>query len=132
MTLECVLDTSALVAYWQSEPGAERVRAALCVGGCAMHAINMAEFLFTLPRRQLGRITVPDAAQWLEQIGIVGVEGADRRFRALSAVIRLSVPALSVGDGFALTLASLLDIPVLTSDRAFIQAAEFARVELIR
>lgn len=97
-----------------------------------MHAVNVAEFLCTLPRRQPERITISQASDWVERIGIVCIEGTDRRFRALCAAIRLAVPALSVGDGFAMALASIPDLPVVTSDKAFLHARDFAAIRLIR
>lgn len=132
MRIDCVLDTSALVAYWREEPGCDVVGAALRDSGCAMHAVNVAEFLYSLPRRRPELFNISLASDWVERVGIVCMEGLDRRFRALCAAIRLAAPALSVGDGFAVALASVMDVPVVTSDKAFARARDFASVHLIR
>ncbi len=132
MKVDFVLDASALCAFHLFETGRDRMISYLEFGTRVMHAVNIAEVCFTLSRRR-PEVFSPDSV-WdsLVRDGIGRVMTVDRQFLALTAKIRLHARALSVGDGFAVALASTLDVPVLTADRAFLQAADFARIELIR
>lgn len=132
MKADCILDTSALIAFFLREPGHVKVAAVLENEACAVHAVNVAEFCFTLSRKSPSRYEPKQARMLLDDVFIDQVDLVDPLFLELTAHIRLAAPALSVGDGFAVALASTLDIPVLTADKAFEQAGDFARVELIR
>ena len=132
MKIDLVLDTSALVAYWQKERGHDRVRAALREKGCAMHAVNVMEYLTVMPRRQPARFTVASAAHWLDRSGIACVEGTDARFRTLAASVRLADKALSMGDGVAVALAATIGAPLMVAEKAFERVSKFARIDLIR
>ncbi len=129
---DCVLDTSALIAVIRGEPGAERVRDRLTSGRRFMHAVNVAEFLFTAPRRRPDRFTPESALAWLNAAEIGVVDILDLDFLQLTAHIRLAERSLSVGDGVSVALASVLDIPLVTAERSFKHAREYARIELIR
>lgn len=97
-----------------------------------MHAVNVAEFCFSFPKRQTDRLRAKNAWELLVQDGIGSVALFDPAFLILTAEIRLVAPALSVGDGFAVALASVTGVPVLTADRAFLRAADYAEIALIR
>ncbi len=125
-------DTSALVAYWKSEPGADAVRAQLERGGCVMHEVNVCELCFTLPRKLPERFTRESALAMLKRVGVTAVGGFDREWTEVVADIRLAAPALNMGDGVAVALASALGTPLLTAERAFLSACDYARIELIR
>ena len=129
---DCVLDTSALIAVIRGEPGAERVRDRLMSGRQFMHAVNVAEFLFTAPRRRPELFTPESALAWFNaaEIGIVDILDSD--FLQLTAHIRLTERSLSVGDGVSVALASILDVPLVTAERNFKRAHDYARIELIR
>ena len=131
-TTNCVYDTSALVAVLRNEPGADKVQRHLIVGDGCMHAVNMGEFLYTISRRLPERFTPESASIWLETSAIRPSEIITRTFLVLTARIRRASPALSFGDGVAVALAASLGVPVLTTEKAFAKASEFARVELIR
>ena len=94
--------------------------------------MNVAEFAFTLPKKAPGRFSSQQALALLDEILVDQIELLDVAFLWLTAQIRLAVPELSVGDGFALATASVLEVPVWTADRAFAKARDFARIELIR
>ncbi len=131
-TIDCVLDTSALIAVIRNEPGAEQVWERLTTGRRFMHAVNVAEFLFTAPRRRPDLFTPESALAWFNatEIGIVDILDPD--FLQLTAHIRLAERSLSVGDGVSVALASVLNIPLVTADRNFKHARDYARIELIR
>ncbi len=127
-----VCDTSVLVAYGRGEPGRDVAWAHLRRGGCVMHEVNISEIAFTMPRKHPGAWSSRTAVDWLEKVGIVTVAGFDRRWAEVVAEIRLVAPALNLGDGVAVALASSLRVPVLTADRAFLAARDFADIQLIR
>lgn len=131
MTVDCVLDTSALIAYIRNEPGEEVVKERLRFGRCLMHAVNVAELLFTAPRRIPERFKPESTLAWFNAVEIGMADILDSDFLQLTATIRLSEKSLSVGDGMAIALASVLDVPVLTAERNFKHAKEYARIELI-
>ncbi len=131
-TIDCVLDTSALIAVIRNEPGAEQGWERLTTGRRFMHAVNVAEFLFSAPRRRPDLFTPESALAWFNatEIGIVDILDPD--FLQLTAHIRLAERSLSVGDGVSVALASVLNIPLVTADRNFKHARDYARIELIR
>ena len=131
-TNSCVFDTSALLALLRAEPGAERVRSRLELADCCMHIVNVGEFLFTASRKMPDRFTPESAAVWLETTFLSQSRVMTTSFLILAARIRRATPALSFGDGVAIALGATLNVPVLTTEKAFVKAADFARIELIR
>ena len=132
MKINRVLDTSALMAVFRDEPGADKVAVSLLAGGCVMHVANMSEFYSAVPRKSTGLFTPVEAMAWVDRNGIDGIDWMDRPFALLAAEVRVAVPALSLGDGLAVALASVLDVPLLVAERAFKKAAGFATIELLR
>ena len=132
MTPKCVFDTSALVAVMRGEPGAERVRDCMDGGDSCMHTVNIGEFLYTVSRRMPERFTPEIAAVWLDSATIGHSANMTMPFLILAARIRRAAPALSFGDGVAIALASTLGVPVLTTEKAFKDADNFATIDLIR
>ena len=127
-----VLDTSALVAYWRREKGGDRVAACLDADGLAMHMVNVSEFCFTATRKLPDSFSPRFALAWLGENGITIVQEFNHVWAEQVAEIRLAAPALNFGDGVAVALASTMNVPLLTTDRAFLRAADFAAIDLIR
>ena len=132
MTHRIVLDTSAVVAYWLEEPGADVVEAQLLNKGCVMHEINVSELCVTMPRKRPDRFTRQNTRTRLEALGVTSRADFDREWAETIADIRHATSALSIGDGFAVTLAGTLGVPLLVAEKAFLNAAGFATVEHIR
>ena len=130
---ETVIDTSALMAYWLNEPGADhfykmlRNRRPLI-----MHHANICELMFSMPRKSMNRLAPEIIQKEIFHLGIRQIAWMDLPFCDLAASIRLAAPALSLGDGIAVATASLLGVPVMTSEKAFLEAAEFASIKMIR
>jgi len=123
MTHKVVLDTSALVAYWRREPGAERVHECLRRGGCVMHEVNVSEICFTLPRKLPERFNRESARVMLEVVGVITVSDFGPKWADAAADIRLKTHALNFGDGIAVALAAHLGIPLMTTEKSFLGAA---------
>ena len=132
MNADAVMDTSAIAALAFLEPGADVVRERLRRDRCVMHAVNLSEACFTLPRKRPDRFDFRSARAWLDSIGIFPMYGFDESWLAAVSSIRLSARALNFGDGVAVALASALGVPLVTAEKAFAGAEGFARVELIR
>ena len=127
-----VCDTSALVACCLKEPGADVVQKHLELGGCVMHAINVSEICFTLPRKRPGEFDRHSARAWLLKAGVEIISGFDEVWADKVAEIRLKAMALNIGDGVAVALAGALGVPLLAAEGAFANASDFAAIELIR
>lgn len=132
MNVDYVLDTSALCAFHLGETGWDIIKDYLKNCTKAIHAVNAAEFCYSYTKRALWLHPPKEALRFIHDDGADIIDILDPDFLVLTAEIRIASPALSVGDGFAVALASILDVPVLTTDRAFKQATDFARIELIR
>lgn len=116
-----VLDASALLAYLQGEPGADLVTEAL-VQGAAISAVNWAEVLSKLAERGQD----PDVvATNLTALGLLNkailVYPLDETLARVIAKLHLQTRSLglSLGDRACLALALSLDLPALTTDRAW-------------
>ncbi|MBA3471731.1 MAG: type II toxin-antitoxin system VapC family toxin [Rubrobacter sp.] len=119
--MRAVLDASAVLAYLQDEPGAEVVEAALNDGAC-VSAANWAEVLSKLAELDQD----PDeVAERFKQEGVLGEglvvypldEAQARRVARLRPTTRST--GLSLADRACLALATSLDLPALTADRAW-------------
>ncbi|MFP3941333.1 MAG: type II toxin-antitoxin system VapC family toxin [Thermoanaerobaculia bacterium] len=128
-----VLDASALLAFLQGEPGAELVEGVLELS--VVSSVNWSEVAQKAGER--GVPVVPTRRQ-LEALGLsfapFGPADAERASELWSAGRRAG---LSLGDRACLALASVLDTPALTTDRAWtelpLREAPFeVEVELLR
>lgn len=114
-----VLDASALLALLQDEPGAEAAAGAIGEDA-AISAVNVAEVLSKLaeagadPALAMARIEALD-----EALVVYPLERGDlveiARLRPLTRE-----RGLSLGDRAALALAGRLQLPVLTTDQAWV------------
>ncbi len=118
---ECVLDASALLAYFNDEPGAEVVEGAL-VNLAAVSAVNWAEVLTKV--RETGKSPETFCSEITER-GILGQLLEVTSFAEANAVDVAELrPAtreqgLSLGDRACLALARSLGLPVYTADRVW-------------
>ena len=129
MTL-VVLDASALLALLLSEPGAEKVTAAL--DGSLLCAVNLAEVVSHYAK--LGA-SQPDIDAMLQPLPITVVP-VDVALSYDAGMLRpLTLPGgLSLGDRYCLALAKREGVPALTAERRWpnIAAAASVTVNLIR
>jgi ribonuclease VapC len=122
-----VLDSYALLAYLQAEPGSEKVRELLRRArageiSAVMSTINLGEVLYTVARR-LGDNA---AAETLDDTLRLPVELADATMDRVLAVAQIKARhAVSYADCFAVSLAKELEASVVTGD------PEFRKVETL-
>jgi len=116
-----VLDASALLTYLHDEPGADHVALAL-ERGCAISAANWAETLTKLADAGRGpdEVTAALREQGLLNAAIHVVAMDEEAAREVARLRPLTKKAgLSLGDRACLALGRLLQLPVLTTDRAW-------------
>lgn len=125
-----VLDASALLALLRSEPGAERVRAAL--PDAAMSTVNLAEVVGHFARSGAAEDEIREV---LQPLPIRLVPFTDE----LATVAGLLAPltrraGLSLGDRACLALARQLNAYALTADRSWqgLSSALDIAIDLIR
>lgn len=125
---EVVLDASAVLAYLYREPGEPVVSA--YAGGCAISAVNLDEVVAKLADRGQTREEIELDLEPLTMTVEPWTEARALRSGMLSPLTRRL--GLSAGDRAALTLALDLDLPVLTTDRAWATVPLGATVVVIR
>jgi PIN domain nuclease of toxin-antitoxin system len=114
---DVVLDASAILAWLQSEPGAETVEDVLKTSSCAISAVNASEVASKLAEGGSDRENIQATIAALE----VEVAAFDAASAVDAAILRplTSAHGLSLADRACLALAIRLDLPVLTTDRAW-------------
>ncbi len=129
-----MLDSSALLAYLQLEPGEDAIRAALA-GGSIISSVNLSEVLEVLSRAN----AEPDElAREMDESGVLfsallveefthddSIEAA--RLRPLTRHL-----GLSLADRACLALASRMEFPVLTADQAWAELDLGLDIRVIR
>jgi PIN domain nuclease of toxin-antitoxin system len=110
-----VLDSSALLAFINGEPGAEVVVQSL--SQAVISAINLSEVVAKLVDREVPESVIQRFVAELR----VKVVPVDQEQAVTAGLLRLQTKSigLSLGDRICLALALQQDCPVLTSDRAW-------------
>lgn len=108
----CVLDASSLLSYILNKPGSESV--AELLESSAMHAVTWTEMLTQLSRR--ADVHEPDlVAARLKKVIRIDV-GQDQDGELAGRLTALGPQSgLSLGDRYALAMASRLGVPVVTA-----------------
>ncbi len=128
MSVDYVLDASALLALIHREPGAERVTGIL--PWSAISTVNLAEVFQSVLEHGLETDRI---SRRLESFGVTvdspTLFDADRAAQ-LRFVTRSE--GLSLGDRFCLALAERLGAVAVTADRAWVRSGHGITIELIR
>jgi PIN domain nuclease of toxin-antitoxin system len=125
---EVVLDTSAVLALLQQEPGADRVLG--LVSDAVVSAVNASEVLSKLVRDGMA---LADAKSDLEGC-IRSIVAFDANHAEVAAgLIHATQPfGLSLGDRACIALGLALNCPVYTADRSWAQLSVGVDVRLVR
>lgn len=130
-----VLDASALLAHLLAEPGGDVVRDTLAEHAAVMSAVNWAEVLSRLASAgadpdEVAQRLASEAALG-DVLTVISLEGSDG-----PAIARLRPTTrhlgLSLADRACLALAQRLELPVLTTDRAWAQLQIDVEIRLAR
>jgi ribonuclease VapC len=129
----CVLDASAVLAFFSHEPGSEVVDERLVVGA-AISSVNWAEVLSTLADKGLPpREAIRDATEsgLFERLRVYSFQAVDA-----AAAADLRTPArsagLSLADRACIALAARLGVPAVTADRDWARVRLPVEIELVR
>lgn len=120
---EYVLDSYALLAYLQAEPGGQAVKRLLenaLQGECSLHMciVNLGEVLYIVERE--GGLT--KAQETLARVDELPIEmtAADRAVTLGAAHFKAQLP-IAYADCFAASLSQLKNAPLVTGDTEFRQ-----------
>jgi PIN domain nuclease of toxin-antitoxin system len=106
-----ILDSSAVLAFLQDEPGADIV--ALALPGAAISAVNQAEVVAKL--RRLGETAL--VSLHLIDLAVLPFTAAETELAG--ELVWRHRGVVSLGDAACLATAKLRAVPVLTADRAW-------------
>ena len=123
-----VLDTSAVLAFVQNEPGGTRTEAAL--SDAAMSSVNLGELVAKLVDRGGSPAQCDEILAALS----LDIRAHDETGAREAGLLRDRTRhlGLSLGDRACLELARRLDAPVLTADRAWEGLDIGVEIEVIR
>lgn len=126
-----VLDSYALLAYFEDEPGAEKVQRILeqaekGKASLLMSVVNWGEVYYSL-RRSKGAEKAEDSLLIIDQLPIKLVE-VQRDFMYQVARLKANHP-IALGDCFAAALAAEHSCPVITGDKEFQKLGKLLTVE---
>lgn len=129
-----VLDSFALLAYLQAEPGGAIVKRVLHEAEAGQAAafvslINLGEVLYKLERQQ-GAQSVPDSIALLDSLPLIVTEVT--RARVYAAARLKANYAISYADTFVAALAQELDAVVLTGDPEFRKLGDTVRIQWLQ
>jgi ribonuclease VapC len=128
---EYVLDASALLALIRNEPGGDRVLD-LAQGGAAISAVNLSEVVAKLAEQGRPEQAIREA---LELLAVkLDVVEFDEQLAYRAGLLRplTRQAGLSLGDRACLALAERLDVPALTTDRAWAGLRLDIKIQVIR
>lgn len=116
-----VLDSYALIAFLEAEPGSDRVRELLEMaqaGRCHLYmcVVNLGEAMYIVERKR----GLPGAQETLARIAELPVEitDADRALTLAAAHLKADCP-IAYADCFAAALAQVKDASLVTGDLEF-------------
>jgi predicted nucleic acid-binding protein len=121
LTNEYVLDSYAMLAYLEAEPGSDRVRELLTAAESRkyhlfMCVVNLGEVMYIVERER----GLPEAQDTLARIDELPIEiiNADRTLTLAAAHLKKDCP-IAYADCFAAALAQLHNTILLTGDSEF-------------
>ncbi len=113
----CVLDASAVLAYFHGEPGHDKVEANLNSCECQISAVNVAEVLTKLLDHGL---KLDDAHQSMQDLGIAIVPFDEAEaYQAAKLRPPTKIIGASLGDRACMALALRLKAKVATAERSW-------------
>ena len=125
-----VLDSFAVLAYFQAEPSGQRVKDLLKQARTGevlafLSLINLGEIVYNVGRRRGDAVAV----EVLEDIARLPIQLADVTLdRVLAAAYVKTHHAISYADAFAVALAQELDATVVTGDPEFRQVESLVQI----
>jgi PIN domain nuclease of toxin-antitoxin system len=126
--MKAVLDASALLAYLQDEPGRDAVEAVLAES--AISSVNWAE---VIQKSIAAGVNVDGMRSDLEALGLTISSFTPEQAETTAEIWNQTRQyGLSLGDRTCLSLGLDLDVPVLTTDRAWASLNLSVSVHVVR
>jgi PIN domain nuclease of toxin-antitoxin system len=123
-----MFDSSAVIAFLRSEPGADVVRVNL--SDAVISAVNIAEIASWIVR---GGETIESAQTGLDNLDLDTIDfDDDLAMRTGALMAKTKRLGLSLGDRACLATAAREGVPVLTADRAWRDLDVGVEIQLIR
>ena len=120
-TGEYIFDSYALLAYFEAEPGSERVRRLLEAAGedkCRLYmcVVNLGEVIYIIERER----GLPKAQEFLARIDELPIEivNVDRTLTLTAAHLKMDCP-IAYADCFAAALSQIKNAILVTGDPEF-------------
>ena len=124
-----VLDASAVLALLNQETGADKVEQALLLNATCMSSVQFAEITAKLV---LSGVPTAKVQEIMVELGIPVIDLNEKIAFKSSELMPLAKPlGLSLGDRVCLATGLVLNLPVLTADKVWLQIPNIM-VELIR
>jgi len=125
---ECVLDASALLALLNDEPGSEKVKGV--VPDAAVSSVNISEVVAKLMDNGAPEEAVREA---LLTLGLEIVDfNEEMAFEAGKLRPTTRKLGLSLGDRACLATATVMNLPAVTTDRAWLKLKTKIKVRCVR
>jgi predicted nucleic acid-binding protein len=131
-----VLDSWALIAFFEDEPAAEQVETLLMKADGGTHrlllcAVNWGEIYYNT-MREISQAAAEKTAKEIAglPIEIVGVDGHNLELVRQAAVYK-ATRKLSYADAFAAALAKITDAELVTGDREFREVEDEIKIALL-
>ena len=129
--MKCILDASAVIAFFRAENGGDVVRKLLYASPCCIHSVNWIELYYKIHGYD-GEQAADSAMAILRRLGVSVTDITGEDFLRRVAKIKIAYPSLSLGDCHAVGLAEWLNGTVITSDKRFSEASPIVKVRQIR
>jgi predicted nucleic acid-binding protein len=132
-----VLDTWALMAFFENEPAAEQVERLLVNAGAGKHklllsAVSWGE-IYYITMREISQEAAEQTAKEIAglTIEVVGVEAHNLDLVRQAATFKAS-RKISYADAFAAALAKMSNAELVTGDREFEQVEDEIKIEWLK
>lgn len=129
--MKCILDASAVIAFFRGEKGGDAVKKLLYTSSCCIHSVNWIELYYKIHGYD-GEKAADSTMAHLRRVGVSVTDITGEDFLRRVAKIKIAYPALSLGDCHAVGLAEWLNGTVITSDKRFSEASAIVKVKQIR
>ena len=133
VTGDYVLDSYALLAYFEAEPGSEQIRALLesaKKGKCRLYmcVVNLGEVMYIVEREK----GLPKAHETLARIDELPIDvvDVDRRLMLAASHLKMNCP-IAYADCFAAALSQIKNATLVTGDPEFNKIKPECKVHIV-
>lgn len=131
--MNLVVDSNALIAYLEGEPGGQLVDSLLNddANSCVVHSVNLCE-VYYITRRDHGEEAAQKALAVLRGAGLLVQSDMDEDFCLDAGRLKADFRRISLADCFCAALANRIGCEVVTADRSEFQPLVDANACMVR